>query len=572
MSAIADLNQKLKLALIVCASLMLNAFFLVILRLHEKSYDAYTHMFFSAHYAKSWWNPWNPKWYGGFDQTSYPPLCHQTIALFSFWFGVENAYILVQLLAVGILTLGIYRFSLIWVPEETARFATLLSIFLTSVAQCIYQFGQLPTIFSLGFLLNAAPFVLHWIREGRFRQLFMALLHVSLVMTSHHLTFLLGAMFFLGPVIFKSILDTSHADQNKRKVIVRAFFFIGLSGLLFVLLLYPFFYYLTHYAVTQREIPHVTRGNYFANLNSFLTFFLIPNSFLLPLIPFIAVGPSFKGRPLLVCFWAILFLLGLGGGATPVPKLLFGEMFYTLTFDRFCLWATVLTLPLLATAFFRPPLEALRLFIVLTAIAAYLIVLYGISAAKFQPNPINLTRLVDFLNQKDYRNYRYLTLGFGSQMSRLGFLTDAPTIDGNYHTARMITELRESGLESLDNAKYFPQGLQVMAEILKRAETFHLRFIFSNDPFYNDFLIQQGWRVSKTFKDGLKIWTTDGISPLMAAEMTEHAPVTFTFKHLLWGSYPVLYVLFALGLIGIPKPSNHKEISSCTKDFSSRLS
>ena len=54
------------------------------------SYDANTHMFFASHYAQHWFNPWNEKWFGGFSQTTYPPLTHQWIALFSHIMGIED--------------------------------------------------------------------------------------------------------------------------------------------------------------------------------------------------------------------------------------------------------------------------------------------------------------------------------------------------------------------------------------------------------------------------------------------------------------------------------------------------
>ena len=47
-------------------------------------------MFFAAHYASHWFNPWNVKWYGGFSQTTYPPLTHQWIALFSHLIGMND--------------------------------------------------------------------------------------------------------------------------------------------------------------------------------------------------------------------------------------------------------------------------------------------------------------------------------------------------------------------------------------------------------------------------------------------------------------------------------------------------
>ena len=56
---------------------------LLLMQLPANSYDANTHIFFSSHYANHWFSPWNEKWYGGFSQTTYPPLVHQWIALFS---------------------------------------------------------------------------------------------------------------------------------------------------------------------------------------------------------------------------------------------------------------------------------------------------------------------------------------------------------------------------------------------------------------------------------------------------------------------------------------------------------
>jgi hypothetical protein len=68
---------------------------LLLMQLPASSYDANTHMFFAAHYASHWFNPWNAKWFGGFSQTTYPPLTHQWIALFSHLIGMKMAYMLV---------------------------------------------------------------------------------------------------------------------------------------------------------------------------------------------------------------------------------------------------------------------------------------------------------------------------------------------------------------------------------------------------------------------------------------------------------------------------------------------
>src|SRR5438270_10089365 len=84
---------------------------LLLMQLPASSYDANTHMFFAAHYAKHWFSPWNEKWFGGFSQTTYPPLAHQWIALFSHVVGLQFAYMLVQLIVILLLTVGIYRYA-----------------------------------------------------------------------------------------------------------------------------------------------------------------------------------------------------------------------------------------------------------------------------------------------------------------------------------------------------------------------------------------------------------------------------------------------------------------------------
>src|SRR5881275_3510213 len=72
---------------------------LLLMQLPASSYDANTHIFFADHYAKHWFNPWNEKWFAGFSQTTYPPLGHQWIAIFSYFVGLREAYALVQLIA-----------------------------------------------------------------------------------------------------------------------------------------------------------------------------------------------------------------------------------------------------------------------------------------------------------------------------------------------------------------------------------------------------------------------------------------------------------------------------------------
>ncbi len=54
---------------------------LLLMKLPLKSYDTNFHILFASHYVHHWFNPWNPKWYAGFSQATYPPLPQQWVAL-----------------------------------------------------------------------------------------------------------------------------------------------------------------------------------------------------------------------------------------------------------------------------------------------------------------------------------------------------------------------------------------------------------------------------------------------------------------------------------------------------------
>src|SRR5262245_53290687 len=102
------LSWVLLLALLVHGPLLL-------MQLPNDSYDADFHKFFAAHYAQHWFNPWNEKWFTGFSQTTYPPMEQQWMALFSHLIGLNLAYAVVQLIAILLLPIGVYRYARIWV-------------------------------------------------------------------------------------------------------------------------------------------------------------------------------------------------------------------------------------------------------------------------------------------------------------------------------------------------------------------------------------------------------------------------------------------------------------------------
>src|SRR5512141_3358285 len=131
---------------------------LLLMQLPSGSFDANFHIFLASHYAHHWFNPWNEKWFAGFSQTTYPPLTHQWIALVSTVAGLKMAYMIVQLVAVLLLPVGMFRFAKIWVGERSASYAALGSIFLGALSFLVYQAGQLATVASAASYLNALPY------------------------------------------------------------------------------------------------------------------------------------------------------------------------------------------------------------------------------------------------------------------------------------------------------------------------------------------------------------------------------------------------------------------------------
>src|SRR5580692_7014010 len=147
---------------------------LLLMKLPLKSYDTNFHIFFASHYVHHWFDPWNPKWYAGFSQTTYPPLPQQWVAMVSHVLGLDLAYMAVQFAAILLLAVGVYRFSLLWVGARAASFAALASVFLGSESFLVYSAGQLATTSAAPLYLNALPYLYEWVRHGKWRSFIKA--------------------------------------------------------------------------------------------------------------------------------------------------------------------------------------------------------------------------------------------------------------------------------------------------------------------------------------------------------------------------------------------------------------
>ena len=208
----APTTRPIPLSLIFLAAFVVHSP-LLLMKLPLKSYDANFHIFFASHYLHNWFDPWNPKWYAGFSQTTYPPLPQQWLALVSRLVGLDMAYMVIQFVAILLLALGVYRFSLLWVNQRAAAFAALASVFLGSECFLVYSAGQLSTTFAAPLYLNALPYVFQWVRQGNWRSFLKGGVLLVAAAAAHHATLLFGSFLFALPVLALVILDRQDGER-----------------------------------------------------------------------------------------------------------------------------------------------------------------------------------------------------------------------------------------------------------------------------------------------------------------------------------------------------------------------
>ena len=530
---------------------------LLLMQLPAASYDANTHIFFAAHYAQHWFNPWNLKWFGGFSQTTYPPLTHQWIALFSHVMGLKMAYMFVQLIAILLLPIGMYRYAGLWVDEVSASYAALGSVFLGSLSMLVYQSGQLPTTAAAALTLNAVPFFYDWLWRSRFSALIKGVAIAWAAAAAHHVTLLFGAILFAVPVLFLAILDRKAdvPDEDHASVfgvLSRAVVFAAIAIAGVAVVLWPYWIALLKNPINQMPIPHGSRDNYILKPFSGINFWIIPMGAMILAIPFIIMRGSSQRRlrPLLIG-WYITALLGLGG-TTPVGKILLGRAFHVLTFERFTFWATIMAMPFVGLLAFEL-IQRFRLKAVVgLAIAAVATMASAVSWITIHPinaSPFNVEQVIAFLNRDDHAKFRYLTLGFGSHFAVVSTYAKADSIDGDYNSARLLPEMTAYGAGQLYNAKYYGlSGMESLRAILKHANQYGLKYIFVRDRFYEPLLAFAGWRKAETYDNGnVTLWTKEDVPPAKRLEFVGFVPTAM--EGLMWGILPVASSLFALLLV-----------------------
>jgi O-antigen ligase len=534
---------------------------------YRLSYDAYTHMLFADHYANDWFSLWSTRWYTGFEVVSYPPLIHQLIAIFIPVLGFDAAFALISWLVTTLYPLSIYAFSRIFAGKTASSYAALASAVMLPIYVTAHIFGQLPFLAATLFALFGAAALAKFLREGELHNFILAISITATTMAAHHATLLVQPFLIFALVIYQL------NKHNWKTTLSRLGIFLAFAIPAGIIVIWPFWQWGMHQQL-QTSIDHLSRHNFLTDPLASAIFFW---PFYFPIgaiIPFLFYEWPRKYFGLQFSF-IILFILGLGG-TTPLPSLLFGKSWEWLTYDRFAFWASLILTPFFGILFIRfrrskwmknrftlKPLPASLRGTLISALTFFVFTCAAMGSwftpilFPIQPEPIDMGPIVDFLNEADHDNWRYLTFGFGDQFAYLNLLTQATTLDGSYHTARTLPELRESGIGQIDTVYWAEKGISSIGPILQASGKYGVRWGFVNLKKFVPELKKNGWVFVKYLKNGIQVWE----NPNFTFQPSTPPPVD-PFKSFSWGFFPMLSLIttLALGTVNAWKDRGEKVI------------
>jgi hypothetical protein len=510
---------------------------------YRYSYDAGTHEFLADHYLRSPFGLWEPRWFGGFSVSSYPPLVHQLIAALGTLTGVEIAFGVVLLATLVALPLAVWRFARIFVAQDVAGTTAIVSVFLPAFALTAHTFGQLPTLVALMLVLLLTAEWMRFVQRGERSTLLVVVALGGLAFTAHHATPVLFVPVALLAAFIAGLRRSELGARLRRALAATAA--IALAGAFAIL---PFWIW-SQAMPQQVVIPHLSRANFLADADARSLFFWGMYG-VLPALALAGLRLAPRSRTLVLAAAAVpVGVLGLGG-TTELPSLLFGPGWEWLTYDRFALWCSVLLLPLAGLAIHHAARNGRRasraavaaVFVALAAFAA----IDSATLLGTRPRPHDLLPLAAFLNSDDRADWRYQTFGFGDAATRLGYLTIATTIDGSYFTARAVPELQTSGIGMLDYALWWdPSGVQLQ-RVLASADKYGIRWAFVAEPHYEPYLAGAGFRRLETIGGGVEIWENAAAPRVASSERAFRAPDPLG---VMWGTVPLTLLVTVILLV-----------------------
>jgi hypothetical protein len=117
-------------------------------------------------------------------------------------------------------------------------------------------------------------------------------------------------------------------------------------------------------------------------------------------------------------------------------------------------------------------------------------------------------------------------------------------VDGNYHSVRRLPEMTTTSVERLEGAKFRGiAGIGSLQQFLAVPEKYNLKFIFSNDQFYDPLLYFSGWHRLQRLENGIMVWEREDIPPLPEVLPRKEIPI---YQRVMWGIVPMAAIIAAL--------------------------
>lgn len=451
------------------------------------------HLFLSSHYARSFFDLFDPRWYGGFVVSGHPPLFHECVALIGRLplVGLERAYALLLLSTVIATVAATYLFVRAWLDGASARRAALWMALNPLLYLLVFPLGQGPFVLSVALGVAAAAF---------FRSsAAAAILLASAALTCHPL-----AALPIGAGLLFSIRD---------KRFVSAFGGAVAIGLITGVVLWPFLE--SQLTAKSRELPLGVSGSDALTIACALVI----------------------GAVALLAFWSKRDARVFSGAA--IVLLLLAASHQTKIPAEKLLWFASAAAIVGVSA-----LEARRP-IVTWCISFFLLLSCSFALADRQLKPgrdrrAALSEVTQFLARPGQDHWRYLTLGLGNERLEISRRVSVGSIDGGMPWLNVIPELADSPYYSLDD---LPLGdaaaREVLQRVLARAHDMGLRWVVSTRSEADALLKDAGYRSIGAWSGAVVLWANDSIAEVSAEPRSRSS--------VLWGVAPLS--LLALGLV-----------------------
>jgi len=536
-------------------------------------FDAWTHLFISSHYLLDWWAPIDNRWYLGMEVTTYPPFAHQFLAVIArplttvvpLPVALEAAYVFATFLIVLTYPVAIYAFAGTLVEDGAAALAAVAGVLFSGWWMLLYGYGQFPTLIALLFTLFGARCLDRYLTTGTHLAGVLTVALTALVAMTHHFSTLSVLPAVYGIVVLAHLWVD---ERGPRRVLARcAAVAIPAVGIVLVAL-WPF----VRFTLSGASLPVIPHGSrtplYYGNPIGRPQFWhvLFAGGLFLTLVPLVA--RNVWGRRKLAAPIALASVFGLLslGYTTPLPRLIYWSLAEQLTYYRFAAWGGVLLLPALGLTLERSLEHPFR------AGALVLVVVFGLQgliATQMTENRYIQDNLegheqveasAEFIERGDNAQWRYLTLGMAREMGGVGIhAPGAQTIDGSYHRARnpeKLPELVEAGAPQLANAKFDRWGrdgkegnsLGVLEFYLEHNDEYHVKYVFSDDPFYDSILRKHGFELVERWpRLDVRVWE-DPETPPMPESQRRNPTEGFSPFMYPWGTVPLLTFVGAIGV------------------------